>query len=203
MDHYKVTFHPPEGFSEILIAFLGDEGFEMFEEVSGKTIAYIPVLGLTESELSSRVATIPENISGIGFYIERIASRNWNQEWESSFQPVEIAGKVVIRAPFHKIDISEDAIDLVIEPKMSFGTGHHATTALMVEAMLEYPFQGASVLDMGCGSGVLAILAERLGAKEILAIDIDDWAVANSEENSLKTVAPISSSGRAMLPLSE
>ncbi|MFM9052788.1 MAG: 50S ribosomal protein L11 methyltransferase [Bacteroidota bacterium] len=187
MDYYKVSFNPPEGSAEILIALLADIGFDMFEELPPVLLAYIPAsTDVSDQSLYSLIGEISEDISGKEYSVEFLPDRNWNEVWESSFQPVVIAEKVVIKAPFHLIDAPIGAIELIIEPKMSFGTGHHATTALMIESMLLHDFKGASVLDMGCGSGVLAILAERLGAKEVLGIDIDDWAVSNSEENILR-----------------
>jgi ribosomal protein L11 methyltransferase len=105
---------------------------------------------------------------------------NWNEKWEQNFNPVTI-GSVYIRAPFHPAD--PEKTEIIIEPKMSFGTGHHATTSLMVKAMLNVDFRNKTVADMGCGTSVLAILASKLGAKAVTAIDIDDWAVENSGEN--------------------
>ncbi|MFM7218242.1 MAG: 50S ribosomal protein L11 methyltransferase [Bacteroidota bacterium] len=183
MRYYKASFTLPEGNADILIAFLGEAGFEMFEEAGSQVAAYFPAEGTTEAEVASAIRTVPEAFTGNDWMISLTEDRNWNEEWEKSFSPVEIAGKVVIRAPFHAPIVGDEMIELIIEPKMSFGTGHHPTTALMVEAMMGYPFKDLKVLDMGCGSGLLAILAEKLGSSDLSAIDIDDWSVENSLEN--------------------
>jgi len=114
--------------------------------------------------------------------VKTIAETNWNQSWEENFEPVRLGADVIIRASFHP---QQEAIthDLVIDPKMSFGTGHHSTTRLMLKAMLSENFIGKDVLDMGCGTGVLGIFASRLGANQVMGIDIDHWAVENSREN--------------------
>lgn len=182
MDYYKVRFNNEGVNSEALIALLGEYGFDMFEELSDGVDAYIPAEGTTEAEVNGLIADLPPELSGFSRTIELIPERNWNEEWEKSFDPVRIAGKVTIRAPFHPAPSADD-IDLIIEPKMSFGTGHHPTTSLMVQAMLSMDFSGLSVLDMGCGSGVLAILALKRGAASVLAVDIDAWAVENTREN--------------------
>src|SRR5690606_35835021 len=108
----------------------------------------------------------------------------WNQEWEKNFEPIEVDGKCTVRAPFHPQKNFED--EIVIEPKMSFGTGHHETTFMMLQFILENDFEDKSVLDMGCGTAVLAILAEMRGASVLDAIDIDEWCFENSKENILK-----------------
>lgn len=169
----------------MLIAFLDQQGFEMFEEQSDGLKAYIPAIDLAENELRSRIENIPVEFIGQAWTLTLLPDQNWNAVWESSFSPVSIAGKITVRAPFHPAPESS-VMDILIEPKMSFGTGHHATTALMMTAMLDQDWTGAKVLDMGCGSGVLAIVAEKLGATDLLAIDIDDWAVSNSIENCLQ-----------------
>lgn len=182
MDYFKVAFKVDREAGEVLVAFLADAGFEMFEDIPGGVAAYLAAEDRDENAVRALVAEIPEIFIGAHWTVERIPDRNWNETWEKSFEPVEIAGRVVVRAPFHAPPAA-DLIDLVIEPKMSFGTGHHPTTALMIEAMLNLQLNGRSVLDLGCGSGVLAILAAKLGASDIRAIDIDDWAVDNTNEN--------------------
>ena len=114
--------------------------------------------------------------------LTRIEEKNWNEEWEKSFRPVVIEGFCAVRADFHD-PITDVQYELVITPKMSFGTGHHATTFMLLQAMRSVPFRGKRVLDFGTGTGVLAILAERLGAGQVLAIDHDDWSIANAREN--------------------
>jgi ribosomal protein L11 methyltransferase len=116
------------------------------------------------------------------YIINTIAEKNWNEVWESNFEPILIDGKCSVRAPFHKKP--ENVLyDIVIEPKMSFGTGHHETTSMMISLLLESEVKGKKILDMGCGTAVLAILAEKEGAKELIAIDNDEWAFRNSIEN--------------------
>ena len=182
MNYFCATFHVAEEKAELLVAFLGDQGFEMFEEETGTLKAYVPVAAASEAEIRSGIETIDQEFTGTGWSLELIPDQNWNAVWESSFSPVIIANRVSIRAPFHPAP-SANLMDLVIEPKMSFGTGHHPTTSLMIQAMLDINWTNTNVLDMGCGSGVLAIVAEKLGANAVLAIDIDDWAVENSQEN--------------------
>ena len=109
--------------------------------------------------------------------------KDWNAEWEKSFTPITVAGRCRIRAPFHEYDANYQ-LDIIIEPKMSFGTGHHATTTLMIQQMFDIDLEGKTVLDMGCGTGVLAIAAKKLGAQNVMAIDIDHWSVENTQENA-------------------
>jgi ribosomal protein L11 methyltransferase len=160
----------PKGLAQdILVALLADAGFEMFEETDEGLRAYIPSYRFSNDSLIEAVGMA----SGIEV--------NWNEEWEKSFEPV-VVKNCCVRAPFHKRPAGCD-IDIVIEPKMSFGTGHHETTALMIEYMLGADFHGKRILDMGSGTGILSILASRLGAAEVLAVDIDPWAFENGKEN--------------------
>ncbi|MFM2206703.1 MAG: hypothetical protein RL213_678 [Bacteroidota bacterium] len=182
MEYFEVRFEIPKAAEEVLVAFLADAGFDMFEEYEEGIRAFIPADGRGVDEIRYLVSTLPREFIGDSWTVQRLEDRNWNEEWEKSFDPVTIAGKVVVRAPFHPVP-DKGLIDLVIEPKMSFGTGHHPTTALMIEGMLGLDWNDKSVLDMGCGSGVLAILATRLGANGVLAVDIDDWSVENTREN--------------------
>ncbi|MBK6445496.1 MAG: 50S ribosomal protein L11 methyltransferase [Bacteroidetes bacterium] len=181
MDYLEVRFYNDPELNEVLIAFLGESDFQMFQEQTDGVSAFIPANEYEEEKVTDLIRNLPGG-ENIRFEKSFIKDKNWNKEWESSFEPVNVLDKVYIRAPFHQAAPSA-MLELIIEPKMSFGTGHHATTALMIEQMLEMDLKGKSVLDMGCGSGVLAILAKKLGAKDVLAIDIDDWAVENSTEN--------------------
>lgn len=162
-----------------LISILTDYYFEGFEETTDVLKAFVP-------EQKMRPLLIKEilhdsELEHIRFSEETIEEKNWNEEWERNFEPVIIAEQVGIRAPFHAPMSTE--YELVIEPKMSFGTGHHATTAGMVELMLDLNFNNKQVLDFGSGTGVLAILAEKLSATEVLAIDNEEWAYRNCLEN--------------------
>jgi len=169
--------------NEILIAWLSDAGFDMFEEAEDGLKAYIPSTSFRETDLNEAVEAIP---GAKNLRMERtlIPAQNWNIQWESNFEPVTIAGKIHIRAPFHPAQNFET--ELIIEPKMSFGTGHHSTTSMMSELMLSLDMDGRSVLDMGCGSGILAILAKKFNAGNVLAVDNDDWAIENCVENCIR-----------------
>jgi ribosomal protein L11 methyltransferase len=166
--------------SELLVAELAELPFESFQEDEGILKAYIPGSKLPDCKGRVDAILAARGIAGAR-YIE-IETQNWNAVWESQFDPVEVEGKLVIRAPFH--DAAGDEVrEIVIMPKMSFGTGHHATTWLMSAEMMDHDFAGKRVLDMGSGTGVLAILAAKLGAGSVTAVDIDSWAFDNSREN--------------------
>ncbi len=182
---YTFTVSPKEPATEILIAELGFAGFESFVETEEGVIAYIQKEEHNPDILND-IYALKNAAFNISYTQEEIAQVNWNEEWEKNFNPILIDNTVYIRAPFHD-KIEKIDHDIVIEPKMSFGTGHHETTHMMVKHLLrlakEGKIQNKSVLDMGCGTGVLAILAERLGAKKLDAIDIDNWCYLNSLEN--------------------
>ena len=165
--------------SEILMALLSDWPFDSFDEQEKLLHAYIREKDYTECRVQVEAQL---NEMAVPFTVERIADRNWNEVWESNFEPIEVEGKCSIRAPFHtpRPDLP---YDIVIMPKMAFGTGHHATTQLMVEEILDLSLQGLNGLDMGCGTAVLAILAMMRGTAHMDAIDIDEWAYINSGEN--------------------
>lgn len=164
--------------AEILTAYLADFPFESFDFEGGVLNAYIPKVALAECATDVAV-----QLSDYKFVEEEIASQNWNAVWESDFQQVEVADKVLIRAPFHEPRPDYRGMEIVIQPKMSFGTGHHATTQMMVEMLLSADVEGKEVLDMGSGTGVLAIVAAKLGAKRVLAVEIDDMAEESVREN--------------------
>lgn len=166
--------------TEILIAELGYAGFESFVETQDGVTAYIQKENWNETILDDILILKSDEIA-ISFSFNEIEQTNWNAEWEKSFQPIVVDNECMVRAPFHP---RQDVVyDIVIEPKMSFGTGHHETTHMMIQHILRNDFTGKSVLDMGCGTGVLAILAEKRGASAIDAIDIDNWCYINSLEN--------------------
>ena len=181
MDYIKITFAnlQPEQ-KEILIAQLADAGYEGFEEADNSLDAFINKRDFDKkllNEISFKYQT--------PFTSEKIAATNWNKIWESNFEPVIVEDYVAVRADFHK-PITNTKFEIVITPKMSFGTGHHATTYMMIELMKEIDFINKSVLDFGTGTGILAILAEKSGAKEVNAIDNDDWSIENAKENFQK-----------------
>ena len=163
---------------ETLIALLADEGFEGFEEHTNYLLAYVPSVQFD----ASVVQAIVEGL-GLEFSVDTMPEQNWNAVWESNFEPVIVDDFVAIRAHFHT-PISGVEHELVITPKMSFGTGHHATTHLVMQAMRNIAFTGKWVFDFGTGTGILAILAEKLGAAHVYAIDNDDWSVENAIENA-------------------
>ena len=176
------TIDPEE--SDILVARLSHVGFEGFEEEPKKLHAFIPE-SLYDVSVVEKIIT---EIKGMAdpfhtfFKIEYIEPRNWNAEWEKDFEPVQVDHFCAVRAHFHE-PVPGVLYDLVITPKMSFGTGHHATTYMMISAMKGFDLSNHSVLDFGTGTGVLAILACKLGAGTVLAIDSDEWSIENALEN--------------------
>lgn len=173
---------PIEPGNEIVIAELGELGFESFVEDEEGLKAYIPKESYSEEVINKLTSLDFGEAISFNFESNYIADQNWNTEWEKNFTPLTIDDICYIRAPFHpaKTDVK---YEIVIEPKMSFGTGHHATTSLMIREMMKLDLKGGSVLDMGCGTGILAILASKMGAEKIKAIDIEEWAYKNALEN--------------------
>ena len=177
---YQFKVSPLQPASEILIAELGFAGFESFVETEDGVTAYIQKEEWNPSILDDIQILNSEEFE-ISYTFEDIEQTNWNEEWEKNFNPIIVDDKCSVRAPFHEKPNTE--FDIIIEPKMSFGTGHHETTHMMIQHILKNDFKDKSVLDMGCGTGVLAILAEMKGAKPIDAIDYDNWCFLNSLEN--------------------
>lgn len=178
---YHFQVEPKDLGSEILIAELGELPFDSFIETENGFSAYIPKENWTENILEDiYILNNPE--FKITYTIEEIEQKNWNAEWEKNFDPIDVDGLCHVRAPFHPK--TEAKYDIVIEPKMSFGTGHHETTHMMIQHLLEMDVEGMKTLDMGCGTAILAILAEMKGAHPIDAIDIDNWCYLNSIENA-------------------
>ncbi|WP_461534177.1 50S ribosomal protein L11 methyltransferase [Sinomicrobium sp.] len=176
---FKVN--PVQPATDILIAELGEVGFESFVENEDGLNAYI-LKDHWDPKCLDDIYVLHSGEFEISYDIEEIAQVNWNEEWEKNFHPITVDGRCTVRAPFHSNPNTE--YDIVIEPKMSFGTGHHETTHMMIQHLLTLDLKGKEVLDMGCGTGVLAILAEKLGAVNIDAIDIDNWCYLNSLENA-------------------
>jgi len=167
--------------SDVLIAMFGDAGFESFVENETGFEAYIPSQNL-EVSLIDAIELPFEGVS-FTYNIEEIADQNWNEVWEKNyFQPIVIGNECVVRGPFHP-EFPEIPHQIVIEPKMAFGTGHHETTGMMLQYILENNMAGANILDMGCGTGILGILASMRGATHVLGIDIDKWCTDNTIEN--------------------
>ncbi len=177
---YTFKVNPLQPASDVLIAELGEIGFESFVETKEGIQAYILKDEWSEERLSEvQVFDFP-NVK-IEYTSKEIPQENWNATWEENFTPILVDDTCVVRAPFH--ENPKVKYDIVIEPKMSFGTGHHETTYMMLKHILEHDFAQKSVLDMGSGTGVLAILAGMKGATKVDAIDIDNWCYLNAKEN--------------------
>lgn len=177
--HFQIS--PLELGSEILIAELGEKAFESFIETETGISAFVQK-DLWDENILEDIQILSNPEFTISFSFEEIEQVNWNEEWEKNFEAIEVDGKCHVRAPFHEKTNAE--YDIVIEPKMSFGTGHHETTHMMIQHILETECTNKKTLDMGCGTAILAILAEMKGAQPIDAIDIDNWCYLNSIENA-------------------
>lgn len=177
---YEFKVKPLQPGVDILIAELGEVGFESFVETEEGLSAYIQKEDWNENILED-IQILNSDEFEIHYTFEEIEQINWNIEWEKNFNPIIVDDICSVRAPFH--EKPNTIYDIVIEPKMSFGTGHHETTHMMIQHILKNEFTNKSVLDMGCGTGILAILAEMKGAKPIDAIDYDNWCYLNSLEN--------------------
>jgi ribosomal protein L11 methyltransferase len=166
--------------NDLVIASLSDLAFDSFQETEEGVEAYVPS-HLDNEELQNALLELTIEDVTIHFSKKEMEDINWNAEWESQFDPIDVDNLCRVRAPFH--EAKAGVLDLIIEPKMSFGTGHHATTYLVLQKMFELDFKDKEVIDMGSGTAVLAIAAEKLGAKKVWAIDIDEWAYENAIEN--------------------
>jgi ribosomal protein L11 methyltransferase len=175
MDSIQISIQANEEEQEILISELSEFGADGFEQTDTHLIAFF-------SEHSFKSYDVNELLKDFSFHINTIKEQNWNELWENNFQPVIVDDFCAIRAQFHK-PVNNVQYEIIITPKMSFGTGHHATTFLMIEQMRSVEFLEKKVFDFGTGTGILAILAEKLGAADIGAIDVDDWSIVNSKEN--------------------
>ena len=176
--HFEIS--PIDPGSEILIAELGFAGFDSFIETPKGVLAYIKKKDHYSSILED-IQILKNDQFSINYHTEEIKPQNWNAKWESNFKPINVDNRCYVRASFHSPGLVD--FDIVIEPKMSFGTGHHETTYMMLEYILDSDFNNKTVLDMGCGTGVLAILSEKKGAVSIDAVDIDAWSYQNTLEN--------------------
>ncbi|HMQ48597.1 MAG TPA: 50S ribosomal protein L11 methyltransferase [Saprospiraceae bacterium] len=182
MDYYCYTIEVEPGLSEALLGLIADLPFDTFEEEEGLLKAYLPAQNsMTEVDafLIDIQGTIP-----FTYQISFIPYQNWNELWESNFTPIQIDHFCAVRAPFHD-PITDVQHEIVIQPKMAFGTGHHETTYMMMAGMQAIDFDQKKVLDFGCGTGILAILAEKLGATTIDAIDIEEASFENTKENAI------------------
>ena len=177
---YDFTVSPTEMGAEILMAELAEVGFDSFEDTPTGIKAYIPKDSWNEQILED-IYLLSNPEFTISYQITEIEQVNWNEEWEKNFSPIVVEDLCTVRANFHPVPNTR--YDIVITPKMSFGTGHHETTYMMLQQLLPLSLEGAKVLDMGCGTGILAIMAALRGARDITAIDIDPWCVENATEN--------------------
>jgi ribosomal protein L11 methyltransferase len=182
LNYLAINVQVSAEYNDILIAELSQIGFDTFQDTDHG------FEGFTEEENMDRSAIIDiitrySQFTSINYTFRTIEKKNWNEEWEKSFSPVIIKDKCIVRATFHTTH-QKYPYEIVINPKMSFGTGHHATTALMLEKQLGIDHTNKKVMDIGSGTGILAIMAEKLGASKVFAFDIEDWAVENAIENS-------------------
>lgn len=203
MNYYELLFTTitTEDYQQdLLINALGEIGFDTFEELDFGFKAYIPVDDFNQ-ELLDETLSVYHNIFTFSYDIMLIPQKNWNEVWESNFEPIEIGNQIFVRATFHQAR-PEFSYEIVIDPKMAFGTGHHQTTSMMLQLMLENDFAGKKVLDMGCGTGILAIMASKLDAAEITAIDYDpvcyESTIENANLNNIENITALCGSKEAI-----
>ena len=186
MKYLEFTFRTSpctEVVNDVLSAILGDAGFESFVEQEGGIAAYIQKDLYDETTVKAAIDEFPLPDTQIEYTFTEAEDKDWNEEWEKNFfQPIVIGDRCVIHSTFHH-DVPQTEYDIVINPQMAFGTGHHETTSSILGELLDADLKGKSVLDMGCGTSILAILASMRGADPVTAIDIDDWCVNNSRDN--------------------
>jgi ribosomal protein L11 methyltransferase len=181
MDFVELKLQIGAGFSDILMAELAEIGYDSFVDTDEGLNAYITEGQFSESPLQDLVQKY-QGMTDIQYDFSVLEKKNWNEVWEKSYEPIVVDEVCLVRATFHSAD-DRFPYQIVITPKMSFGTGHHETTALMLSSQLRTDHQGKKVLDVGCGTGILAIMASKLGASQVKAFDIDEWAVENCREN--------------------
>lgn len=181
--HVQFTCDPDtETLKDILAGMLATIGFESFVQIPGGLDAYLPAHLFSSVKIAELIADLPLK-ADIGWQHHELEDKNWNEEWERHyFQPIVIGDACCIHSSFHQPEKTY-RYDITIDSKMAFGTGHHQTTGLILQEILSTDLQGKSVLDMGCGTAVLAILASMRGARSVSAIDIDEWACNNAREN--------------------
>jgi len=195
------TTIPTEDYQQdLLINALGEIGFDTFEELDFGFKAYIPSDDFNQQLLDETLAAYQDMFT-FSYEITLIPQKNWNEVWESNFEPIEIGNQIFVRATFHQ-PRPEFKYEIVIDPKMAFGTGHHQTTSMMIQLMLDNDFEGKNALDMGCGTGILAIMAAKLGAAEITAIDYDpvcyDSTIENAQLNNIDNIMALCGSKEAI-----
>lgn len=181
MYHTRLTVHCDSQFSEILIAEISQAGFDSFLENENGFEAYAEVDRFDQFQVDE-IKKKYNQVKPLEFSWDRIEKKNWNEEWERGYEPIIVNDQCVIKAEFHKIE-KEYPYTITITPKMSFGTGHHQTTYLMIQSQLEIDHKDKMVMDAGCGTAILSIMAAKRGAQQVDAFDIDEWSVINGKEN--------------------
>jgi ribosomal protein L11 methyltransferase len=181
MAYIKLSINTSQEFVEIFTAELAEIGFDIFEETELGLDAFIPKENYSKADVQEIVQKY-EPLTSVQFVTSEVQKENWNVDWEKNYDPIEVEGRCRVRATFHEPKL-EFTYEIVITPKMSFGTGHHATTYNMLSLEMDFDFNGKSVLDVGTGTGILAIMAKKLGAEHIEATDVDEWCLENSLEN--------------------
>lgn len=182
MNYCTLNFTIDSTFTEILIAELSEIGFDIFLENDEGFQASIEQDSFDTAAIEEIVERYREVVSPLSFTIEEVERKNWNEEWEKNYDPIIVSDSCVVRASFHNIE-KRYPYEIIVNPKMSFGTGHHETTFLMLTKQLSIDHTNQRVMDLGCGTGILAIMAHKLGAREVTACDIDEWCITNSLEN--------------------
>lgn len=182
MNYTTVNFTVEPFYSEIIIAELSEIGFDIFLENDNGFQASIDKDLYNHNALQEIVTRYKSMVSPLSFTVEEVEKKNWNEEWEKNYDPIIVSDSCIVRASFHVIN-KKYPYEIVINPKMSFGTGHHETTFLMLKTQLSVDHKNKKVMDLGCGTGILAIMAHQLGAKEIVGCDVDEWCITNSQEN--------------------
>ncbi|NMM47070.1 50S ribosomal protein L11 methyltransferase [Marinigracilibium pacificum] len=181
MDYVEISFVCNETMAEILMAELSEIGFESFIETDDGLLCYVQSEVFDKDTLDSQISRY-SGVDELKYRILNIPKKNWNEEWEKNYNPIIIGDKAIVRADFHNVEKKYD-YDIIITPKMSFGTGHHQTTAMMLKLQMDLDHKGKEVYDIGCGTGILSIMAAKRGAEKITGCDIDEWSVENSTEN--------------------
>lgn len=182
MNYITVTFFVSPEFTDILIAELSEIGFDIFLENETGFQASIEKNLYSKDAIEEIISRYKEFISPLSYTEEEVEKKNWNEEWEKNYDPIIVSDACIVKASFHQIE-KKYPYEIIVNPKMSFGTGHHETTFLMLQKQLTIDHTDKKVMDLGCGTGILAIMANKLGAKEIVVCDIDEWCVENSSEN--------------------
>lgn len=168
-------------FSELIMAEIAEAGFDTFMETEKGFEAYVE-MEKYDKEYLQAIKDKYAALTPVVFFQDRIQKQNWNEEWEKNYEPIIVDDRCLIRADFHKIE-KKYPYELIITPKMSFGTGHHQTTYLMIKSQMDIDHQNKRVMDAGCGTSILSVMASKLGAREVEAFDIDEWSVSNGQEN--------------------